>query len=61
MLQSAGEVYRPIKAFGGQEALERLRSQSVDLVLLDLLMPEVDGLAVLRAMKEDAALVTNSR
>jgi signal transduction histidine kinase/CheY-like chemotaxis protein len=56
MLQSAGETYRPIKAFGGQEALERLRNESVDLVLLDLLMPEVDGLAVLRAMKEDAAL-----
>jgi hypothetical protein len=56
MLQSAGETYRLIKAFGGQEALERLRSQSVDLVLLDLLMPEVDGLAVLGAMKEDATL-----
>ncbi|MBI5653751.1 MAG: response regulator [Chloroflexi bacterium] len=56
MLQSAGEMYRPIKAFGGAEALERLRGQTVDLVLLDLLMPEVDGLAVLRAMKADATL-----
>ena len=56
MLQSAGETYRPIKAFGGQEALERLRNESVDLVLLDLLMPEVDGLVVLRAMKEDTVL-----
>ncbi len=56
MLQSAGETYHPLRAFGGEEALERLRGQSVDLVLLDLLMPGVDGLAVLRAMKEDAAL-----
>jgi CheY-like chemotaxis protein len=56
MLQSAGEPYHPIRAFGGKDALERLRNQPVDLVLLDLLMPEVDGLAVLRAMKEDAAL-----
>lgn len=55
MLQSAGEIYHPIKAFGGQEALERLPSQPVDLVLLDLLMPEIDGLAVLRAMKENPA------
>ncbi|MEW5717808.1 MAG: ATP-binding protein [Chloroflexota bacterium] len=56
MLQSADDAYHPIKAFGGKDALERLRNQSVDLVLLDLLMPEVDGLAVLRAMKEEATL-----
>lgn len=56
MVQSADECYRPIRAFGGEEALARLRSQCVDLVLLDLLMTEVDGLAVLRAMKEDATL-----
>ncbi|MCI0474795.1 MAG: ATP-binding protein, partial [Anaerolineales bacterium] len=56
MLQSAGEAYRPIRAFGGKDALARLRNQSVDLILLDLMMPEVDGLAVLRAIKEDPAL-----
>jgi len=56
MLQSAGEAYHPIRAFGGKDALERLRNQAVDLVLLDLLMPEVDGLAVLRAMKAEPAL-----
>ena len=56
MLQSVDEAYQPIRAFGGKGALERLRNQTVDLVLLDLLMPEVDGLAVLRAMKEDPAL-----
>lgn len=56
MLQSAGETYRPLKAFGGEEALARLRGQGVDLVLLDLLMPGVDGLAVLRAMKADATM-----
>lgn len=56
MLQSAGEAYHTIRAFGGKDALERLHNQPVDLVLLDLLMPEVDGLMVLRAMKEDAAL-----
>lgn len=56
MLQSAGEAYHPIRAFGGKDALERMHSQTVDLVLLDLLMPEVDGLAVLRAMKESPRL-----
>jgi CheY-like chemotaxis protein len=58
MLQSVGEVYRPLRAHGGVEALARLRSQPVDLVLLDVRMPEVDGLAVLREMKSDPALAT---
>lgn len=56
MLQSAGEVYHPIKAFGGEDALNLLRRQPIDLVLLDLLMPGVDGLTVLREMKADPAL-----
>lgn len=56
MLQSAGEGYRPIKAFGGADALAHLRGESIDLVLLDLAMPEVDGLQVIAAMKADPAL-----
>ena len=56
MLQSAGDTYRPINAFGGADALARLRSDKVDLVLLDLLMPEVDGMRVLKEMKNDPAL-----
>ncbi len=56
MLQSAGEGYHPLKALGGEEALVRLRCEPVDLVLLDLMMPEVSGLMVLRAMKSDPAL-----
>ena len=56
MLRSAPEEYHPVKAFGGAEALSRLRQQPVDLVLLDIVMPEVDGLAVLREVKADPAL-----
>lgn len=56
MLQSAGEEFHPIKAYGGAEALARLRHDRVDLVLLDLIMPDVSGLAVLQEMKGDPAL-----
>ncbi len=56
MLQSAGEAYRVIKVFGGAEALARLRSEQIDLVLLDLSMPEMDGIAVLKEMKADPSL-----
>ena len=40
----------------GAQALELLRSQTFGLVLLDLLMPGVDGFEVLRQMKADATL-----
>ncbi len=43
---------RVIKARSGREALEILRRERPDLVLLDLFMPEVDGFAVLEAMRE---------
>ena len=43
-------------AYGGERALEMLNSGNYDLVLLDLLMPDIDGLEVLRHIKEDPRL-----
>ncbi len=43
-------------AEGGEEALLNLRTGVFDLVLLDVLMPGIDGLQVLEAMQNDAAL-----
>jgi class 3 adenylate cyclase len=43
-------------AEGGQEALDRLRSEQFDLMLLDVLMPQVDGFEVLGKMKQDPRL-----
>lgn len=43
-------------AENGQQALDMLRTQSFDLVLLDILMPEMDGYQVLAHMKNDGAL-----
>ena len=40
----------------GREALERLRSGSWDVVLLDVVMPELDGMSVLEEMKADPVL-----
>lgn len=56
MLQSAGETYRPVRAFGGAEALARLQSERPDLILLDLFMPDVDGIKVLQVLKRDPVL-----
>jgi DNA-binding response OmpR family regulator len=43
-------------AVGGAEALAMLGKQTFDLVLLDVMMPEVDGFTVCRKIKEDPRL-----
>jgi DNA-binding response OmpR family regulator len=43
-------------AGGGAEALRLLADQVFDLVLLDVMMPEVDGFTVCRKIKEDPRL-----
>jgi two-component system cell cycle response regulator len=43
-------------AENGRQALDQLRAQSYDLVLLDIVMPEMDGYQVLEQMKSDGLL-----
>jgi class 3 adenylate cyclase/CheY-like chemotaxis protein len=43
-------------AVHGRDALDRLGSEAVDLILLDIMMPEMDGFAVLRRLKDDPRL-----
>ena len=50
MLRQAG--YEVVVAEGGEAAVERLKSETFDLVVTDLRMRKVDGLAVLKAAKE---------
>ncbi len=45
-----------VQACDGREALELLRRQRFDLVLLDIMMPNVDGYEVLETMKRDEQL-----
>ncbi len=48
--------YSVASAVNGREALQLLRINPFDLVLLDIEMPEMDGYQVLSAMKQDAQL-----
>ena len=50
------EGYRVSSAENGRCALEMVRSATYDLVLLDIMMPEIDGYQVLSQMKADPAL-----
>jgi adenylate cyclase len=45
-----------VSAIHGRDALDRLARDSVDLILLDIMMPEMDGFAVLRRLKDDPRL-----
>lgn len=42
--------------FNGQEIVDELKKNKYDLVLLDLVMPVMDGLSMLSLMREDADL-----
>ncbi len=55
-LQNDGYVLT--EATNGREALEVMRRETPDLVILDFVMPELDGLDVLRALRADPATVS---
>ncbi len=46
------EGYEIISAYNGEEALEQFQDSSPDLVILDINMPGMSGIEVLRKMKE---------
>jgi signal transduction histidine kinase/DNA-binding response OmpR family regulator/CHASE3 domain sensor protein len=48
-LQVAG--YAPVGAYGGQEALDIVRSEAPALIVLDLMMPQVSGFDVVRGLR----------
>lgn len=52
MIRLHSPANRVLAAQNGREALSILLKEKVDLVLLDLQMPEMDGFAVLQAMRE---------
>ncbi|MDZ4278332.1 MAG: response regulator, partial [Dehalococcoidia bacterium] len=46
------EGYRVEAAYDGAQALEKAKSVRPDLIVLDIMMPEVDGLAVCRELRK---------
>lgn len=47
------EGFRVIVAYDGLNALEMVKSESPDLIVLDIMLPNIDGLQVCRTLKQD--------
>jgi len=56
MLSSSRQGYRILRARSGQQALDLLESRRPDVMLLDLIMPGMDGFQVLQAKSRDPSI-----
>jgi signal transduction histidine kinase/CheY-like chemotaxis protein len=56
MLASAGREYRVLRAANGRQALSLLRRERPDVMLVDLMMPDMDGYQLLATKNGDPAL-----
>ena len=51
----ARQGHEMIVAVNGEEALQKIRTEQPDLVLLDIMMPRIDGYEVARLLRDDPA------
>jgi signal transduction histidine kinase/CheY-like chemotaxis protein len=56
MLHVCDSTLQVVTASGGQEALEQLRRDPPDLMLLDIVMPDIDGWQVLASMSQEETI-----
>ncbi len=52
----SGGYYKIRKAYDGLQALEMIKNEKPDLVLLDVMLPELDGFSLCKMIKKDSAL-----
>jgi len=52
------ENYEIVEAIDGEEGLKKIKETKPDLVLLDLILPGIDGFDVLSKIKDDPALAS---
>ena len=50
------EGFRVVQARDGEEALDRFRSEHVDLVVLDVMIPKLDGLEVCKRLRAESTV-----
>ncbi len=55
LIRVALRDYQIVEGFNGAEALEKVRLEKPDLILLDVMMPKMNGFEVIRCLKADPA------
>ncbi len=56
VLKLTKENYNIIEAVDGEEGIKKIKEEKPDLVLLDLILPGIDGFEVLSQMRSDPSL-----
>lgn len=52
----AKEGYEIVQAYDGEEALKKLSENKLDLIVLDLMLPKIGGIEILKKIKQDSTL-----
>ena len=52
----AQEGFRVLKAYDGEQALEMMQKEEVHLLILDLMMPKMDGIHAIMKIREDSSV-----
>lgn len=52
----SNEGYKVLTAYGGKECLDKIKKKPVDLILLDIMMPHIDGIEVCSKLANDSSL-----
>jgi two-component system, OmpR family, response regulator len=52
----SSEGYEVVPALDGEQALERIKTQSFDLVMLDVMLPKLDGFEVCRRVRAESSV-----
>jgi DNA-binding response OmpR family regulator len=53
-IKLAAEGYKVLSAQNGQEGLLLAKTKKPDLILLDIMLPEMDGISMLKELRKDA-------
>jgi CheY-like chemotaxis protein len=55
----SGEGYKVDQAADGEQALEKMKAGGYNLILLDIIMPKLDGLSVMKQIQNETPLAPN--
>lgn len=50
----SSEGYKTVKAYNGNEALRAVEQNDIHLILMDIMMPELDGIRATAKLREEA-------